>query len=229
MNRNKIVLITGTNRGIGKEIARQMNVLGWQVIATARDHAKAQQAAEEIGNGVIGFPLDVTNEDSVNVAANFVHKKFTKLDVLINNAGIIGNRSMVDFDLEQIKAVMDTNFIGPIRTTKHFLLLLKKSEDARIINISSGMGELASLNEGGYAAYRLSKTALNAFTILLAAELDPTSIKVVSMCPGWVKTDMGGAGATRPVEKGAETAVWLATSNDLKAGKSYRDKKVISW
>ena len=229
MNRNKIVLITGTNRGIGKEIARQMNVLGWQVIATARDHAKAQQAAEEIGNGVIGFPLDVTNEDSVNVAANFVHKKFTKLDVLINNAGIIGNRSMVDFDLEQIKAVMDTNFIGPIRTSKYFLSLLKKSEDARIINISSGMGELVSLKEGGYAAYRLSKTALNAFTILLAAELDSTSVKVVSMCPGWVKTDMGGAGATRPVEKGAETAVWLATSNDLKTGKSYRDKKVISW
>ena len=229
MNGKKIVLITGSNRGIGKEIARQMNVLGWQVIATARDQAKAQQAAEEIGNGVIGFPLDVTNEDSVNRAANFVHEKFTKLDVLINNAGIIGNRSMVDFDLEQIKAVMDTNFIGPIRTSKYFLPLLKKSEDARIINISSGMGELASLQEGGYAAYRLSKTALNAFTILLAAELDSSSVKVVSMCPGWVKTDMGGAGATRPVEKGAETAVWLATSNDLKTGKSYRDKKVISW
>jgi NAD(P)-dependent dehydrogenase (short-subunit alcohol dehydrogenase family) len=107
--------------------------------------------------------------------------------------------------------------------------LLKKSADARIINLSSGMGELESLRSGGHGAYRLSKTSLNAFTILLASELQYSKIKVFAMCPGWVKTDMGGKKATRPVEKGAETAVWLATDDQPVTGKFYRDKKVIDW
>jgi NAD(P)-dependent dehydrogenase (short-subunit alcohol dehydrogenase family) len=225
----KIALVTGANRGIGREIARQLTNLGWQVIVTAREEAKAGMAAGEIGKGAIGVVLDVADEESVRRAADEVQGKFGKLDVLVNNAGIIGNRSMVDFDLGQINSVMNTNFMGPIRTSKYFLPMLKKSNDGRIINISSGMGELASLEQGGYAAYRLSKTSLNAFTILLASELRNSSVKVMAMCPGWVKTDMGGAGATRPVEKGAETAVWLATSVDVKSGKSYRDRKVIGW
>jgi NAD(P)-dependent dehydrogenase (short-subunit alcohol dehydrogenase family) len=112
---------------------------------------------------------------------------------------------------------------------QNIFCLLKKSADARIINLSSGMGELDSLRTGGYGAYRLSKTSLNAFTILLAFELERDSIKVFAMCPGWVQTDMGGKGATRPVEKGAETAVWLTTDNQPATGKFYRDKKVIDW
>ncbi len=197
--------------------------------ATARDGAKAHQAAVEIGNGTTGVALDVSDENSVRHAALEVEKEFGRLDALINNAGVIGNRSMLDFDLDQISHVMDTNFMGPIRTAKYFMPLLRKSGEGRIINISSGMGELASLEVGGYGAYRLSKTALNAFTILLAAELKKSSIKVMSMCPGWVKTDMGGAGATRSVQKGAETAVWLATSASVRSGKSYRDMKVVDW
>lgn len=229
MSNEKIALVTGANRGIGKEIARQLADLGWQVIATARDVAKAEKAAMEIGNGAIGMVLDVLDENSVRLAAVEVQRRFDKLDALINNAGVIGNRSMLDFDLGQVTSVMDTNFMGPIRTAKYFMPLLNRSPDARIINLSSGMGELASLEQGGYAGYRLSKTSLNAFTILLASELKSGNVKVMAMCPGWVKTDMGGAGATRSVQKGAETAVWLATAREVQSGKFYRDKKVINW
>ncbi len=225
----KIALVTGANRGIGKEVAKELAELGWQVIATARDQSKATKVANDIGNGAVGFPLDVTDEASVKLAASFLQENFTRLDVLINNAGVIGNHAVVDFALDEISSVMDANFMGPIRTAKYFMPMLRKSPDARIINISSGMGELASLESGGYGAYRLSKSSLNAFTILLAAELRGTAVKVMSMCPGWVKTDMGGAGATRSVEKGAETAVWLATAAGVKTGKFYRDKNIISW
>ena len=131
-------------------------------------------------------------------------------------------------NIEEVKRIMETNFYGPMRMNKTFLPLLKKSDEARIINISSGMGALNSLT-GGYAGYRLSKTGLNAQTILLSHELKQTGIKVFSVCPGWVKTDMGGKSAPRPVEKGAETAVWLATEKNPASGKFFRDKKIISW
>jgi NAD(P)-dependent dehydrogenase (short-subunit alcohol dehydrogenase family) len=225
----QVVLITGTNRGIGLGIASGMAALGWQVIATARSQAKADQAVKSIGHGAIGVALDVTSEDSVREAADQVSRHFDHLDVLINNAGVMGNHAMQEFDLPQVSSVMDANFMGPIRTSKYFLPLLRKSMDARIINVSSGMGEQASLESGGYGAYRLSKSSLNSFTILLAAELRSTTVKVMAMCPGWVKTDMGGAGASRSVEQGAETAIWLSTAADAKTGKFYRDKKIISW
>lgn len=140
----------------------------------------------------------------------------------------MGNASMCSFDLSEINDAMNTNFMGPIRMSKFLLPLLKKSDDARIINLSSGMGELSSLRSGGYGAYRLSKTSLNAFTILLASELE-SAVKVFAMCPGWVQTDMGGKGAPRTVAQGAETAVWLATDSKPVTGKFYRDKKVIDW
>jgi len=225
----QIVLITGTNRGIGLGIGKGMAGRGWQVIATARTQAKAEQAAQAIGHGALGIALDVTSEDSVREAADQVSKRFDHLDVLVNNAGVMGNHAMQEFDLPQVSSVMDSNFMGPIRTSKYFLPMLRKSSDARIINVSSGMGELASLESGGYGAYRLSKASLNAFTILLAAELRSTPVKVMAMCPGWVKTDMGGAGASRSVEQGAETAIWLSTAAEVQRGKFYRDRKVISW
>jgi len=225
----KIALVTGANRGIGREIAKELSTLGWSVIATARTKAKADQTAREVGNGVMGLQLDVTEEDSVKRASEFLTENYPRLDALINNAGVMGNQPMLSFDMNQISSVMDANFLGPVRTAKYFMPLLMKSKDARIINISSGMGELSSLEQGGYAAYRMSKVSLNAFTILLATELKGKSVKVMSMCPGWVKTDMGGAGAPRSVEKGAETAVWLATSEDVVSGKFYRDRKVIPY
>jgi NAD(P)-dependent dehydrogenase (short-subunit alcohol dehydrogenase family) len=228
MREKKIGLVTGANRGIGKEIARQLDELGWQVIVTARTTAKAQEAARGL-NSATAIVLDVADEASVSAAAKSIQSQFDSLDALINNAGVIGNSSALDFNLAQITSVMNTNFMGAIRTTKYMMPLLKNSKDARVINLSSGMGEWSSLRQGGYAAYRLSKTALNAFTVLLASEMRNTVVKVVSMCPGWVKTEMGGSGASRSVEKGAETAVWLATSSEIESGKFYRDKKVIPW
>ena len=223
----KVILVTGANRGIGKEICKQMSALNWQVVVAARNPEAAKQVCDQLGHEAFPVKLDVSDEESVKVAAEIVGDKFGKLDVLVNNAAIMGNAAMRTFDLNEISEGMNTNFMGPIRTSKYFMPLLKKGADARIINLSSGMGELASLPSGGYGAYRLSKTSLNAFTILLASELQ--DVKVFAMCPGWVQTDMGGKGAPRPVEKGAETAVWLATDNQAASGKFYRDKKVIEW
>lgn len=225
----KIILITGANRGIGKEIARQMAENDWQVIVTARDLSKANQVAKDIGGNVFGLQLDVQDESSVRKAAAVIDENFKRLDVLVNNAAIFGNNSILDFDLKQISDVMDTNLMGAIRTSKYFMPLLKKSDDGRIINISSGLGQLDSLRTGGYGAYRLSKAALNAFTIMMASELERVGIKVFSMSPGWVKTDMGGKNAPRSVEKGAETVVWLATERNVASGKFYQDMKVIDW
>lgn len=224
----KIILITGANRGIGKEIAYQMSAMNWQVIVAARNVPAAQAVCDEVGNDAFALHLDVTQEDSIRAAADNVLHRFGKLDVLVNNAAIMGKTSMRSFDLKEMADAMDTNFMGPVRTSKYFMPLLKKSSDARIINLSSGMGELSSLRSGGYGAYRLSKTSLNAFTILLASELE-SAVKVFAMCPGWVQTDMGGRGAPRPVAKGAETAVWLATDDKPVTGKFYRDKEVIDW
>lgn len=223
----KTILITGANRGIGKEIARQMAELGWQVIVAARNFEAAKNVAGEIGHDAFAVQLDVTDLAVIGQAAETIRQKFGRLDVLVNNAAIMGTAPMRSFDLDEMEQTIDTNLMGPIRTAKSFMSLLKESDDARIINLSSGMGELASLRSGGYAAYRLSKTSLNAFTILLASELQ--SVKVFAMCPGWVQTDMGGKGAPRPVSKGAETAVWLATDKQPASGNFYRDKKVISW
>jgi NAD(P)-dependent dehydrogenase (short-subunit alcohol dehydrogenase family) len=225
----KVVLVTGANRGIGKEICRQMTIFNWQVIVASRKLEAAALVCEQMGHEAFPVQLNVNEAESVKAAAQIVSEKFGKLDVLVNNAAIMGNTAMHSFDLKEIDEAMNTNFMGPIRTSKYFMPLLKKSGDGRIINLSSGMGELDALRSGGYGAYRLSKTSLNAFTILLASELERDRIKVFAMCPGWVQTDMGGKGATRPVEKGAETAVWLATDKQPATGKFYRDKKVIDW
>lgn len=225
----KVILVTGGNRGIGKEICRQMAERDWQVIVASRKFESANNVCEQIGYDAFPVQLDVSDPESVKGAVEGVGEKFGKVDVLVNNAAIIGNASMRTFDLNEIEGTMNTNFMGPIRTSKYFMPLLKMCADARIINLSSGMGELDSLRSGGYGAYRLSKTSLNAFTILLASELQHEGIRVFAMCPGWVQTDMGGKGATRPVEKGAETAVWLAMDKQPVTGKFYRDKKVIDW
>ncbi|MEZ5032713.1 MAG: SDR family NAD(P)-dependent oxidoreductase [Saprospiraceae bacterium] len=224
----RIALVTGANRGIGKEIARQLADLGWQVIAGGRQPAAIQMAAEELGPRVMPVVCDIRRLDQCALAAALVESRFGRLDVLVNNAGIIGNQAATAFDLDQMAEVMETNLNGALYMTRAMWPLLLKSKDARVINISSGMGSLEDIARGDYAAYRLSKWSLNGWTMLLAGDAPP-HIRVNAMCPGWVKTDMGGPGATRPVEKGAETAVWLATEPDIPSGKFWRDKAVIPW
>jgi NAD(P)-dependent dehydrogenase (short-subunit alcohol dehydrogenase family) len=232
MSEKRIALVTGSNRGIGFEICRQLAEHGLKVILTARDKAKGEQAAKKLKTeGLdVGFELlEVGNKDSTKQLANSISNKYGALDILINNAGILPNSGNIETaDIDEVKKVFDTNFFGAMMLIQEVLPLLKKSNDGRIINISSGMG---AFNEGGsgYLAYRTSKTAINGLTKVVANDLINTNIKVNSMCPGWVQTDMGGIGAPRTVEQGADTAFWLATSNEVGNGKFYRDRKEIKW
>jgi NAD(P)-dependent dehydrogenase (short-subunit alcohol dehydrogenase family) len=230
----KTILVTGANRGIGLEICRQLAELGHTVLLTARDKAKGEVAARSLEGDVYAFELDVTKDESVNSCAGNVSAQFDRLDVLINNAAIYklpGTRAapLRSATAEEVMTIMNTNFFGPLRMNAAFLPLLRKSPEGRVINISSGMGAWDDLRWGGHAGYRMSKVGLNALTVQLAAELGDTPIKVNAMCPGWVRTDMGGAGASRSVKKGAETAVWLATAEKIPTGKFWRDQREIEW
>ncbi len=230
---NRIAVITGANRGIGLAIARELADRGLEVILTCRDEMKGKKALKELENDKrkISFhPMDVTNVESIYMLKKFLRTQYAAIDFLINNAGIISSSSSISASgIEEIRSVMGTNFFGPIEVTQALLPLLQKSQDARIINISSGMGAREDL-DGSYAGYRLSKAGLNNFTQMLASDLDGSKVKVYSMCPGWVKTDMGGPAAPRTVEEGADTAVWLATETPApETGKFYRDRKIISY
>jgi NAD(P)-dependent dehydrogenase (short-subunit alcohol dehydrogenase family) len=173
--------------------------------------------------------MDVTDQNSVNNAFKEVSRHVQSLEVLINNAGIIGPESFFSSNTDEFLQILNTNFLGCIRTSQVFFSLLNASSEARIINISSGMGSRRDLEQGGYAAYRLSKANLNSLSILMAADGAGHGIKVFSMCPGWVRTDMGGSSASRDVSTGAETAVWLSTTELAETGSFYRDKKQIPW
>ncbi len=225
----RIVLVTGGNRGIGKEVCRQLAGLGNKVFLGSRNKKKGDKVAAELGEGITAVELSVSNDEDIKHAVDLIKREHGRLDVLINNAGVyIGSSGLLKPDIESIRDTFETNFYGPIKLNAAFIPLLRKSKEGRIINISSGMGAIDDLH-GNYAAYRMSKVGLNAQTIILARELEGGGIKVNAMCPGWVRTDMGGSGASRSVEKGAETAVWLATESKIPTGKFFRDKKVIPW
>jgi NAD(P)-dependent dehydrogenase (short-subunit alcohol dehydrogenase family) len=230
----RIALVTGANRGLGLEASRQLVTKGYHVILTSRDEKKGKAAAEKLKqSGEVTFhPLDVTNEKSITALFNFVKTEFKRLDVLINNAGILpdtGNASTLQAKLETLRAAVETNTFGPFLMTQKFLPLMQQNNYGRIVNVSSGMGQLSEM-EGGYPGYRISKTALNAVTKIFAAETEGSDILINSVCPGWVKTDMGGPGAERSVDKGAETIVWLATlPENSPNGLFFRDKEQIPW
>jgi NAD(P)-dependent dehydrogenase (short-subunit alcohol dehydrogenase family) len=232
-NENTIAIVTGANRGIGFEICRQLARRGIQVIMTSRDETKGEAAQQKLANeglGVAYHPLDVTNSESIQRLANDIRQQYGRLDVLINNAGIeIDQRGVLDTDIDTIRTTMETNVYGPWRLVQGMAPLMEQGGHGRIVNLSSGMGKLSDMGSGS-PAYRMSKTALNALTRMLAAEFRQTNILVNSMCPGWVKTDMGGAGAPRSVEQGADTAVWLATlPDDGPTGGFFRDREPIPW
>jgi NAD(P)-dependent dehydrogenase (short-subunit alcohol dehydrogenase family) len=230
---NPTVVVTGGNRGIGFEICRQLAERGAQVVLTARKPEAGEQALKKLAAQNLSprfHPLNVTGAESIAALRHFLEGTFGHLDVLINNAGIITDEeaSGLEVKLATVRATLETNTLAPLHLAQTLAPLLKRSRAARIVNMSSGMGALSEM-EGGYAAYRISKAALNAVTGILAAELRGT-VAVNSMCPGWVKTDMGGANAERDVSQGADTAVWLALDapQDL-TGKFLRDRQVIAW
>jgi len=230
---DRAALVTGANRGIGLEVCRQLGERGYTVILSARDEQKGRAAAERLrrrGIDVHVQRLDVADGRSVRDAAAAVERSIGRLDVLVNNAGILYDtwQRAVDADPAVVREAFETNTLGPWRVTQAFLPLLRRSAHGRIVNVSSGAGQLASL-DGETPAYALSKAALNALTLMLAAELKPDRILVNAVCPGWVATDMGGTGG-RPVAEGAAGVVWAATlPDDGPTGGNFRDGQPIPW
>lgn len=229
----KTILITGSNRGIGYEIAKQCAAKGFHVILSGRDFKKLTRAQAQLrdeGYETLTLVMDVSDPLSMVSAAHELQSKKIKLDVLINNAaiGMSSDRKIVEGDEKVLDSILLTNGFGPLRVVNAFLKLMKTP--SRIIMISSGGGAMSEPAGGWWPAYCISKTFLNAVTRFAALELRDRNIAVNAVCPGWVKTDMGGSGAYRSVEKGAETPVWLATdAPQSHTGKFFRDKREIPW
>ena len=228
-----IALVTGANRGIGFEVCRQLARAGFVVLLSARDARKGRAAARSLSSvgRVDSLVLDVADENSIVTAAGEVANRYRQLNVLINNAAIHYDTwetvETADIDGTVMEAIT-TNLLGPWRVARAFLPLLRKSSSARIVNVSSESGSLAEMTAGP-PAYQVTKAGLNALTRTLAGELRDSNILVNSVCPGWVATDMGGAGG-RPVKEGAAGIVWAATlPDDGPTGGFFRDGKPLPW
>ncbi|MFZ3047768.1 MAG: SDR family oxidoreductase [Desulfatirhabdiaceae bacterium] len=221
---NKIALVSGGNRGIGLEICRQLSRKGISVFMGVRRIEAGKRAQHELaaqGLDVQPIHLDVNDSATIISTVMRIQKEYNKLDILVNNAGIdIDRRKTTALQVDEItlRQTLETNFFGPLRLCQACIPLMQKNDYGRIVNISSTLGSLSdmtdpeSIYEGVHApAYRLSKAALNALTALFAKELRGTDILINSACPGWVRTDLGGANAPQSVEEGADTPVWLAT------------------
>lgn len=225
----KIALVTGANRGIGLEISKQLAEAGFQVWMAGRKKEKIEKAAASLKGDVFPIVVDLLSEESIAKAAKNLEKELPHLDVLINNAGINQNANFLQAEWNTFRQIIQTNYLGPVYLTKLLLPLLMKSEEGRIINMSSGMGAHSGLASGGYAAYRMSKANLNDFTIQLAADLRQTKVKANAMHPGWVATDMGGKSAAKSIPEGADTAVWLATAEHIPSGKFFENREERNW
>ncbi|WP_338118041.1 SDR family NAD(P)-dependent oxidoreductase [Streptomyces coryli] len=225
-----VSLVTGGNRGIGREVCRQLAERGHTVVLTARGPGAAEKAAAELGGDVHGVVLDVTDAGSAAAAASQVRDRFGGLDVLVNNAAISYDtwQRPATADLEVVAGALDTNVLGPWRMVQAFLPLLRASAHPRIVNVSSEVGAIGSLG-ASTPAYSTSKVALNALTVMLAADLRGDGVLVNAVCPGWVATDMGGAGG-RPVAAGAASVVWAAVLADGgPTGGFFRDGQRLDW
>ena len=230
----KTALVTGANKGIGLEVARQLAAHGFHVFLGARKTEAGLAAAAKLAGdnpGEVTFVrIDVSDSASVAAAAKEVGQATDHLDVLVNNAGIVvdGDSSILSTTDEILRETLETNTLGPLRVTRAFVPLLEKARAPRVINVSSGAGQLDGGADGWAPAYCISKTALNGVTSQLAHGLKPIAVNAV--CPGWVRTDMGGANATRSVEQGADTIVWLATDAPHSlTGQYLRDRKQLAW
>jgi NAD(P)-dependent dehydrogenase (short-subunit alcohol dehydrogenase family) len=238
MAETRIALVTGGNRGIGLEIVRQLARRGLKTVLAARDLAKGKQAAARLSSEGIEAAvaaIDVTDGESVRSGVADILARFGRIDVLVNNAGILQegftpeDASVFDAPIDRVMLTFATNTVGPLRMIEAIMPGMRERGYGRVVNLSSGAGQLADMGPG-FPAYRMSKAALNALTRITAAEIGPGDVKINAMCPGWVRTDLGGPNATRSVEQGAETAVWLATlPADGPSGGFFRDKKPIPW
>ncbi len=231
----RIAVVTGANRGIGLEISRQLAKRGIRVVVTARSAAKAAGACQKLkdeGFDVAYHVCDVTDITAVQILRDYIKKNFGVADILVNNAGVMldpkgSNASEMSPDI--LHKTMATNVYGPAMLCRALVPLMKEKNYGRIVNLSSGLGQLSASGQGT-SAYRISKSALNSLTCALAAELADANILVNSMCPGWVRSDMGGQNAPRSLVEGADTAVWLATlGDDGPRGGFFRDRQPLAW
>lgn len=226
------ILITGSNKGIGFESARQLAKLGNHIILAARNETRLKQAIEKLKSEQIeaeGLLMDISDKKSISRAADEFAKREQNLDVLINNAAVLyDNDKSILQENEVLLQTLTNNSIGSLWVCKAFLPFMKNP--SRIINVSSGGGSMTDSIGGWAPAYCVSKTLLNSITRQLAYELGTKNISVNAVCPGWVRTDLGGKRASRSIEKGAETPVWLATEAPQElTGIFFRDKKQIPW
>jgi NAD(P)-dependent dehydrogenase (short-subunit alcohol dehydrogenase family) len=225
-----IALVTGSSRGIGREVARELVAREYDVIVTARKAADAARAAKEMG-ARYSHALDTSDASSIDAFGEYVAKEIGALDVLVNNAAVLldEGESIANVDPAVFEETWRTNTLGPFLMTQRLVALLRKSGHGRVVNVSSGAGQLSSMSS--YApSYSTSKAALNAITILFANALRRDGILVNCVDPGWVRTDMGGRAAPRSVAEGADTIVWLATLPDKgPTGGFFHDRKPIAW
>jgi NAD(P)-dependent dehydrogenase (short-subunit alcohol dehydrogenase family) len=235
MAARRIAIVTGGNRGIGHEIARQLMGNDVYVVIGCRDTLKCEQAVaalKKAGPNVSGFTLDVADTHSVRRFVEHVVKHHGAPAILVNNAGVYPETTearVIDTPTSVWRETIEINLFGAVRMCREVLPHMAKLHHGRIVNISSGLGQLAHMGEGS-PAYRTSKAALNALTRTLAAEVAGQGILVNSMSPGWVRTDMGGDEAPRSVEEGADTAVWLCLlPSNGPSGQFFRDRKPIPW
>src|SRR5690349_14125989 len=228
-----VAVVTGANRGIGREVVRVLAGAGYRVVLGARDPARGEAAADELGGeaaGIVARVLDVADDQSVRAAADWVGEALGRCDALVNNAAIDYDTDAraTTVDLDRVHRAMETNLYGAWRTALAFLPLLRRSPHPRIVNVSSGSGSLSDMG-AGTPAYSVSKAALNALTRILAAELRSERVLVNAVCPGWVATDMGGAGG-RPVADGAASVTWaVVLGDDGPTGGFFRDGRAVAW
>ncbi|MDF3834256.1 SDR family oxidoreductase [Cupriavidus basilensis] len=231
-----VTVITGASRGLGRAAARHLAAVeGHLVVATARQAQDLEALRLEpdlAGCPIACHPLDVTDDHSVAALGEWLAERFGRVDVLINNAGVSLDRystSLLTLPLDTLRRTLETNLFGALRVTQALAPLLRASHAGRVVNLSSGMGQLAEM-ASGVPAYRISKTALNAVTRILAAELAASGVKVNAVCPGWCRTGLGGPDAPRSPEQGIDTVVWLATlPEDGPSGGFFRDRQPIPW
>jgi NAD(P)-dependent dehydrogenase (short-subunit alcohol dehydrogenase family) len=241
MSEQTIALVTGANKGIGYEIAAGLGALGWSVGVGARDEQRREAAVAKLragGADAFGVPVDVTDDASVTAAAALLDERFGRLDVLVNNAAVVGGypQEPTKVSLETVRAAVETNVIGVIRVINTMLPLLRRSASPRIVNLSSETGSLNRQTKPGAefgflsAAYMPSKTFLNAVTIQYAKELGDTNILINNACPGYVATDLNDFRGVRTPEQGAATAIRLATlPDDGPTGGFFDDAGVVPW
>ena len=240
MHKQRVAVVSGGNRGLGFEVCRQLAQRDITVVLGSRDIAKGEAAAatlREENLNVHSHHLDVTHAAGIHTLKAYVEREYGRCDILVNNAGIIGEHgkgdpaltSILHLDFDSIEKTFAVNVHGALLLSQALVPLMQEAGYGRVVNVSSGMGALTDM-QMGWPAYRWSKVALNGLTALLAAELDGEHIKVNSVCPGWVRTEMGGPSATRTVEEGAAGIVWLATlPDDGPTAGFFRDRERIAW